>query len=108
MLAEGRPRFVERARTAASVTTIKRDEPRLLHVSYVTSLSAPSQRASLVKKTADLCSVPVKLLRHEIKKIAAHVHRGASSDELDRAWATLSRLQDALALATERAKSLAD
>jgi hypothetical protein len=29
-------------------------------------------------------------------------------DELDRAWATLCRLQDALALATERAKELAD
>jgi hypothetical protein len=29
-------------------------------------------------------------------------------DELDRTWATLCRLQDALALATERAKSLAD
>jgi hypothetical protein len=29
-------------------------------------------------------------------------------DELDHAWATLCRLQDALAFATERAKALAD
>jgi len=29
-------------------------------------------------------------------------------DELDHAWATLCRLQDALALAMDRAKSLAD
>jgi len=58
--------------------------------------------------TADLHSVPVKLLQREIKKIAAHLNRCASMDELDRAWATLCRLQDALALATERAKALAD
>jgi hypothetical protein len=31
-----------------------------------------------------------------------------SKDELDQAWATLCRLKDALALASERAKSLAD
>ena len=68
----------------------------------------PSQPASLVKKTADLHSVPVELLRRDIKKIAARINRRASFDELDRAWAMLCRLQDALALATERAKSLAD
>ena len=58
--------------------------------------------------TADLHSVPVELLRREIKKIAALMNRSASLDELDRAWAMLRRLQEALALATIRAKSLAD
>jgi len=58
--------------------------------------------------TADLHSVPVELLQREITKIAAHINRSVSLDELDRAWATLCRLQEALALATIRAKSLAD
>jgi hypothetical protein len=58
--------------------------------------------------TADLHSVPAKLLQREIKKIAARINRCASMDELDHAWATLCRLQDALALATERTKALAD
>ena len=58
--------------------------------------------------TADLHSMPVALLQREIKNIAARINRSASLDELDRALASLSRLQDALALATERAKSLAD
>jgi hypothetical protein len=57
---------------------------------------------------ADLSSVPVKLLRREIKKIAARLDTSASLDELDLAWATLCRLQDALALVMERAKALAD
>jgi hypothetical protein len=42
------------------------------------------------------------MLRREIKKIAARIQRTASLDELDQAWATLCRLQDTLALATER------
>jgi hypothetical protein len=58
--------------------------------------------------TADVRSMSVKQLRREIKRIAARLHKSASMDELDRAWATLCRMQDALALATERAKSLAD
>jgi len=58
--------------------------------------------------TADLHSVPVELLQREIKKIAARINRSVSLDELDRAWATLCRLQEALALATIRAKSLSD
>jgi hypothetical protein len=58
--------------------------------------------------TADLHSVPVELLQREIKKIAALINRSASLDELDRAWATLCRLREALALATIRARSLAD
>jgi hypothetical protein len=58
--------------------------------------------------TADVRSMSVKQLRREIKRIAAHIHESASMDELDRAWATLCRLQDALALAMEKAKALAD
>ena len=58
--------------------------------------------------TADLHSVPVALLRREIKKIARRINGSTSKDELDRAWAILYRLQDALAFATERAKGLAD
>jgi len=58
--------------------------------------------------TADLHSVHVELLRREIKKIADRINRSVSLDELDRTWATLCRLQEALALATIRAKSLAD
>ena len=58
--------------------------------------------------TADLHSVPVELLRREIKKIVARINRSASLDDLDRTWATLYRLQDALALAKLRAKALAD
>jgi len=58
--------------------------------------------------TADLHSVPVELLQREIRKIAALINRRASLDELDRAWAMLCRLKEALALATIRAKSLAD
>ena len=61
-----------------------------------------------MKKTADIHSLPVKRLQREIKKIAAHINGCASMEELDRAWATLCRLQDALALATDRAKALAD
>jgi hypothetical protein len=53
-------------------------------------------------------SLPIKLLLREIKKISARINRSASLDELDKAWATLCRLRDALALATIRAKSLAD
>jgi len=56
--------------------------------------------------TADLHSVPVELLQREIKKIAACINRSVSLDDLDRAWATLCRLREALA--TIRAKSLAD
>jgi hypothetical protein len=55
----------------------------------------------------DLHSVPVELLQREIKKIAALINRSASLDELDRAWATLCRLREALALATMKARSLA-
>jgi hypothetical protein len=58
--------------------------------------------------TADPHSVPVKLLQREIRKIVARINRCESKDKLDPAWATLCRLQDALALATERAKGLAD
>jgi len=50
----------------------------------------------------------VKLLQREIKKIAVRIGKSTSKDEVDRAWAILCRLQDALALATERAKALAD
>jgi hypothetical protein len=57
---------------------------------------------------ADLSSVPVKLLRREIRKIAARLDTSSSLDELDLAWATLYRLHDALAIATERTKGLAD
>jgi hypothetical protein len=53
-------------------------------------------------------SLPVELLQREIKKISARINRSASLDELDKAWATLCRLQEAVALATTRAKSLAD
>ena len=53
--------------------------------------------------------VSVVQLQREIRKISTRViGRCASMDELDQAWATLTRLQDALALATERAKGLAD
>ncbi|HKD58032.1 MAG TPA: hypothetical protein VKD45_11015 [Hyphomicrobiaceae bacterium] len=60
-----------------------------------------------MKKAADLHSMPVEILRREIKKIAARINRCASMDELDQAWATLCRLQDALAVVVER-KALAD
>ena len=53
-------------------------------------------------------SLPVELLQREIKKISARINRSTSLDELDKAWETLCRLRDALALATMRAKSLAD
>jgi hypothetical protein len=53
-------------------------------------------------------SLSVELLQREIKKISARINRTTSLDELDKAWATLCRLQDALALATIRARSLAD
>jgi pantothenate kinase-related protein Tda10 len=55
-----------------------------------------------------LHSVPVELLQREIRKIADLINRSVSLDELDRAWAVLWRLQEALALETIRAKSLAD
>jgi hypothetical protein len=58
-------------------------------------------------KSAPL-SLPVELLQRDIKKICARINRSMSLAELDQAWATLCRLQDALAFATERAKSLAD
>jgi hypothetical protein len=51
-------------------------------------------------------SLPVERLQREIRKISARIDRSASLDELDKTWATLCRLQDALALM--RAKSLAD
>jgi hypothetical protein len=62
----------------------------------------------MVKMTADLHSVPVALLRREIKKIARRINGSMSKDELDRTWAILYRLQDALALAMEKATALAD
>jgi hypothetical protein len=49
-----------------------------------------------VNMTADLQSVPVELLPREIEKIAAGINRSVSLDELDRAWATLFRVQEAL------------
>jgi hypothetical protein len=59
--------------------------------------------------TADVRSMSVKQLQREIRKISTRViGKCASMDELDQAWAMLTRLQDALALATERAKALAD
>ena len=61
-----------------------------------------------MKKTADLHSVPVEVLQREIKKIVARINRCASIDALDQEWETLCRLQDALALATEKAKAFAD
>jgi hypothetical protein len=53
-------------------------------------------------------TLSVEQLQREIKKISARIDRSASLAELDKTWATLCRLQDALALATIRAKSLAD
>jgi hypothetical protein len=53
-------------------------------------------------------SLPVERLQREIRKFSARIDRSASRDELDKTWARLCRLQDALALATMRAKSLAD
>jgi hypothetical protein len=61
-----------------------------------------------MKETADVHSMPVEVLRREIKKIAARINRCASIDALDQEWGTLCRLQDALAPAVERAKALAD
>ena len=58
--------------------------------------------------SADLHSMSVELLQREIKKITALINRSASLNDLDRAWATLCRLQEALALATIRTKSLAN
>ena len=46
--------------------------------------------------------------QREIKKIAARIHRCKSMHELDHAWATLVRLQNALVIAMQRAKALAD
>ena len=63
--------------------------------------------AKMINPSAPI-SLHVALLQREIKKIAACLHRSASLDELDRAWATLCRLQEALTLAMERGKSLAD
>jgi hypothetical protein len=62
----------------------------------------------VVKMTADIRSMSVAQLQRAIRRIAACINRCASMDELDHAWATLCRLHDALALATERAKALAD
>jgi hypothetical protein len=83
----------------------KGDSSCLRHVFNVDLLSLTGP---LVKMTVDLHSVPVELLQREIKKIAALINRSASLDELDRAWATLCRLREALALATIKARSLAD
>ena len=47
--------------------------------------------------------MPVELLQREIKKISALINESTSLDELDKAWATLCRLQEAVALATIRA-----
>jgi len=58
--------------------------------------------------TADARSMSVAQLRREIKRIAERLDKSMSLDDLDRAWTTLCRLQDALALATERTKSLGD
>jgi hypothetical protein len=52
------------------------------------------------RSEAGTCSVPVAQLQREIRKIDASINRSASLDELDRAWATLWRLQEALAVAT--------
>jgi hypothetical protein len=68
------------------------------------------QPAVLVKKTADPRSMTAAQLQRAIRKIARRLDKSASLDELDLVWATLCRLQDALAMATERAraKALAD
>jgi hypothetical protein len=59
--------------------------------------------------TADIHSMSVAQLRRAITKISTRmIGKCASMDELDQAWATLTRLHDALAVATERAKGLAD
>ena len=51
----------------------------------------------------------VEQLRREIRKISVRIiGKCASLDDLDKAWTTLCRLQEALVLATERAKGLAD
>jgi hypothetical protein len=52
------------------------------------------------RSEAGTCPVPVAQLQREIRKIDASINRSASLDELDRAWATLWRLQEALAVAT--------
>ena len=56
----------------------------------------------------DLHTVRAALLHREIKKIVRRLDKSTSLDELVRAWAILCRLQDALVIATERAKALAD
>jgi hypothetical protein len=58
-------------------------------------------------KSAPL-SLSIAQLQREIKKVSARINRSASWDELNKTWATLCRLQDALALAADRAKALAD
>jgi hypothetical protein len=62
----------------------------------------------MIDPKSALFSLSVAQLQREIKKVSARINRSASWDELDKTWGTLCRLQDALALATERAKSLAD
>ena len=58
---------------------------------------------------ADIRSMSVAQLQRAITKISTRmINKCASMDELDQTWATLTRLHDALALATERAKALAD
>jgi hypothetical protein len=58
---------------------------------------------------ADPRSMSIAQLRRAITKISTRsINKCASMDELTQAWATLTRLHDALALATERAKGLAD
>src|SRR5215469_595462 len=85
-----------------------RNPPRRRHVApSPTHLRSLSTGVFLMNKTADLHSMPVEVLRREIRKIAARINRCASMDELDQAWATLCRLQDALAVVVER-KALAD
>jgi hypothetical protein len=78
--------------------------PTATHFSSFPAILTTLPTSLPVKMTDDLSSAPVKLLRREIRKIAAHLDTSASLDELDRAWATLCRLRDALVLATERAK----
>ena len=61
------------------------------------------------EKMPDPRSMSVAQLQRAITKISTRmIGKCASMDELDQAWATLCRLQDALAIAAERAKGLAD
>jgi hypothetical protein len=122
LLAAGRSRFLGRTRTAKPVNAPgggKRpavtgsffknsNEPLTLSVNSGPLLSTRVPGKKMINPKPAPLSLPTKLLLREIKTISAHINRSASLDELDRAWATLCRLQEALALATTRAKSLAD